>query len=103
MQYNPAAPVACNRCRPVTARTLVIEAVDAVDAGTLVVATQDEEVLWILDLVRHQQADGLQALLASVNVVSARNALGRQRAWPVRWPERRRADFLHRLLPLFSP
>lgn len=42
------------------ALTLVIEAIDAVDAGTLVVAPQQEEVLRVLDLVGEQQADGLQ-------------------------------------------
>lgn len=30
---------------------LVVEAVDAVDAGTFVVATENEKVLWVLDLV----------------------------------------------------
>jgi len=35
-----------------------------------VVASQDEEVLRVLDLVRQEQADGLQGLLASINVVT---------------------------------
>ena len=30
---------------------LIVEAVDAIDAGTLVVSSQNEEVLWIFDLV----------------------------------------------------
>lgn len=34
------------------------------------VAAQDEEVFRILDLVCQQQADGLQRLLASIDVVS---------------------------------
>ena len=33
---------------------LIIEAVDAVDGRTLVVATQDEEVLRVFDLVREE-------------------------------------------------
>jgi hypothetical protein len=37
---------------------LIVEAIDAVDRGTLVVATKDEEVLGVLDLVCEQQADG---------------------------------------------
>lgn len=49
--------------------TLVIEAVDAVDAGTLVVPTEQEKVLWVLDLIGQQQADSLQRLLAPVHVV----------------------------------
>lgn len=40
--------------------TLIIEAVDAVDAGTLVVPTEQEEVLGVLDLIGQQQADSLQ-------------------------------------------
>lgn len=38
---------------------LIVEAVDAVDGGALVVAAEHEEVLGVLDLVREQQADGL--------------------------------------------
>ena len=48
---------------------LVVEAVDAVDGGALVVAPQQKEVLRVLDLVRQQQSDGLQGLLATVNVI----------------------------------
>ena len=33
------------------------------------VPTQDEEILWILDLVRQKQANGFKRLFASVNVV----------------------------------
>lgn len=49
--------------------TLIIEAVDAVDAGTLMVPTEQEEVFGVLDLIGQQQADGLQRLLAPVYVV----------------------------------
>jgi hypothetical protein len=49
---------------------LVVEAVDAVDRGALMVATEDEEVLGVLDLVREQEADSLERLLATVDVVS---------------------------------
>lgn len=54
----------------VSSLALVVEAIDTVDGGAFVVATQDEEVLRVLDLVRKQQADGLERLLASVYVVS---------------------------------
>ena len=54
---------AVRKCLPqldvVSSLTLVIETVDAVDAGALVVAAKDEEVLGVLDLVREEQADGL--------------------------------------------
>jgi hypothetical protein len=39
---------------------LVVEAVDAVDGGGLMIASEDEEVLRVLDLVGQQQADGLE-------------------------------------------
>jgi hypothetical protein len=44
----------------VSALALVVEAVDAVDGGTFVVASEDEEVLGVLDLVCQQKADCLQ-------------------------------------------
>ena len=44
----------------VPALALVVEAVDAVDRGALVVASQDEEILGVLDLVGQEQADGLE-------------------------------------------
>lgn len=52
------------------ALTLVVEAIDAVDAGALVVAAQEEEVLGVFDLVGEQEADGLQRLLAPVHIVA---------------------------------
>jgi hypothetical protein len=54
----------------VLAFALVVESVDAIDSGGLVVAPQQEEVLRVLDLVGQQQADALYGLLAAVHVVS---------------------------------
>jgi hypothetical protein len=54
----------------VAALALVIEAVYAVDRRALVVATQDEEVLGVLDLVRQKQANRLEGLLAAIHVVA---------------------------------
>lgn len=48
----------------------VVESIDSIDRCALVVSAQDEEVLGVFDLVRKQQADGLQALLASINVIA---------------------------------
>ncbi len=50
--------------------TFVVKSVDAVDAGTLVVASKQEEVLRVLDLISEQQADGLERLLSPVDVVA---------------------------------
>ena len=44
----------------VSSLALIVETVDAVDRGTLVVAAKDEEVLGVLDLVGQEQADGLE-------------------------------------------
>lgn len=61
------------------ALALVVEAVDAVDGGALVVAPEQEEVVRVPDLVRQQQADGLDALLAAVHVVAEEEIVGRRR------------------------
>ena len=49
--------------------TLIIEAIYPVDAGTLMMASQKKEVLFILNLVCEQEADGLERLLPSVHIV----------------------------------
>ena len=54
----------------------VVEAIDPVDRGTLVVSTKDEEVLGILDLVGQQQADRLERLLPTVDIVSEEQIVG---------------------------
>ena len=40
------------------------------------VAAKDEEVFWVLDLVRKQKADGLERLLSSIDVVSEEQVVG---------------------------
>mmetsp|Transcript_53453 Transcript_53453/g.127485 ORF Transcript_53453/g.127485 Transcript_53453/m.127485 type:complete len:302 (+) Transcript_53453:112-1017(+) len=54
----------------VAALALIIEAIDSSDACTLVVATEQEKVLRVLDLVGKEENDGLDALLAAVNVIT---------------------------------
>jgi len=49
---------------------LIVEPIDPIDAGALVVAPQQEEVLRVLDLIGQQQADGLQRLLAPIHIVA---------------------------------
>jgi hypothetical protein len=60
----------------VAALALIVEAVDTVDGRALVVATQDEEVLRVLDLVCQEQADSLEGLLAAVDVVAQEEVVG---------------------------
>ena len=49
---------------------LIVESVYTVDRGALVVTAENEEIFRVLDLVRQQQADSLERLLASVDVVA---------------------------------
>lgn len=44
--------------------------INPIDAGALVVASQQEKVLRVLDFVGEQQTDRLQRLLSSVHVVA---------------------------------
>ena len=60
----------------VSSLTLIIEAVYAVNRGTLVVSAQQEKVLRVLDLVREQEADGFQTLLATVDIVTEEEVVG---------------------------
>jgi len=55
--------------------TFIIKSIYPVDGGTFMVSSEKEEVLWIFDLVRKQQADGLQRLLASVYIVSKKQVV----------------------------
>lgn len=48
----------------------IVEAIDTIDGGALVVATENEEILGIFDLVCQEKADGLEGLLAAVHVVA---------------------------------
>ena len=57
-------------------RTFVIKAVNSIYTCAFVIATQDEEVLRILDLVCQKQANRLKRLLASVYVVAKEEVIG---------------------------
>ena len=68
-QLDVVTSLACRKeitlcpCMKLTDLTFVVESINPVDAGTLVVPSQQEEILGILDLVRQQQANSLQTLL----------------------------------------
>lgn len=55
---------------------LVVESINTVDGGTLVVTSKDEEVFGVLDLVGEEQADGLKRLLSSVDVITEEEVVG---------------------------
>ena len=49
---------------------LVVEAVDAIDACTLVVTSEQKEIFWELDLVSEQETNGLKRLFSPIDVVT---------------------------------
>ena len=66
----------CHKSRSNHHLTFIIESIYSVDACTLVVPSKKKEVLWILDLVRQQQADGFKRLLPTVHVVPEEEIVG---------------------------
>jgi len=54
----------------------IVETVYPVYAGTLVIATQEKEILRIFDLVRQQQTYRFQRLLPSIDVVTEEQVVG---------------------------
>lgn len=54
----------------VSSLAFFIESVDSVDAGTLMVSSQEEEIFWILDLIGEEQSDSFQRLFTSINIIS---------------------------------
>lgn len=56
--------------------TFIEKAVELIDGCALVVTTQQEEVLWVFDLVCEQEADALDRLLASIDVVPQEQIIG---------------------------
>mmetsp|Transcript_23177 Transcript_23177/g.37615 ORF Transcript_23177/g.37615 Transcript_23177/m.37615 type:complete len:263 (+) Transcript_23177:584-1372(+) len=61
---------------PEAALALVVESVNAVDRRALVITAQHEEILGVFNLVSEEEADGLQTLLATIDVVAQENVVG---------------------------
>ena len=59
--------------------TFIIESVESVDAGALVISSKKEEILWVLNLVGKEQADGLYALFSSINIISQEEIIALRR------------------------
>ena len=55
---------------------LIVEAVNTVDGGALVVASQQKEVLREFNLVCKEQTHRLKGLLSSVDIVSHEEVVG---------------------------
>lgn len=80
VEFRPAVPPPGDDKAAVDA--LLVEAVGLVYGGALVVAAEEEEGVGVLELVGEQQADGLHALGAPVDVVAEEEVAvgGRRRA-----------------------
>jgi len=63
----------------VSSLTFIIEAIDTVDGSALVVATEQEEILGILDFVGKEKANGLKTLFATIDVISQEEIVGIRR------------------------
>lgn len=55
---------------------LVVETVDSIDSGALVVAAQEEKVLRVFDLVGEEEADDFEGLLAAIDIVTEKEIVG---------------------------
>jgi hypothetical protein len=60
----------------ISAFALVVETINSVDGGALVVSSEQEEIFGILDLVSEEKAHSLEGLLASVNVITQEEVVG---------------------------
>jgi len=60
---------------PKTPSALFSEAEKPVDIAVLLVASEKDDLVWVFDLQRHQEADHFEVVLASVHVVSQENVV----------------------------
>jgi hypothetical protein len=60
----------------IAALAFIIESINTVDRCALMVATKQEEVLWVLNFVGQEQTHGLEGLLATINVISQEKVVG---------------------------
>ena len=55
---------------PIFAETLIVEAVDLRDLTRLVVAAEDGDPAWVADLERDQESNGLDGVIAAIDVIA---------------------------------
>lgn len=56
--------------------TLIVKAVDSVDASAFVVTAENEEVFRVLDLIGEQETDCLEGLFPPIDVISQEEVIG---------------------------
>jgi len=60
----------------VTELAFIVESINAVDRRALVVATQHEKILGVLNLVRKEEADALETLRSAIYIVAQEKVIG---------------------------
>lgn len=58
------------------AAAFVIETVNSIDPGTLMISSQQEKILWILNFVCKKEAYDFQRLFASVHIIAQKQIVG---------------------------
>ena len=58
------------------ALALVIETVNAVNRGALVISTEDEEIFGVFDLIGQKETNGLEGLLPTVDIIPQEDVIG---------------------------
>lgn len=54
----------------ITPLAFVVEAINTIDRSAFVVASKNEEILWVLYFISEEEANCLKRLLAAVDIVS---------------------------------
>jgi hypothetical protein len=54
----------------IAALAFIIESINTINGGALMVSTEEEEVLGVLNLIGQEEANSFQRLLAAVDVIS---------------------------------
>ena len=54
---------------------LVVESINSVDGAAFVIASQKEEILWILDFVRKHETNDFEILLAAIDIVTQKQVI----------------------------
>ena len=58
------------------ATAFIVKAINAVNAGTLVVSTQEKKVLGILDFVSKEKTDDFERLLSTIDIITQKEIVG---------------------------
>lgn len=54
----------------VSSLAFIIEAINTIDGGTLMITPQNKKIFWVFNLVRQKEADCFQRLFTTVNVIA---------------------------------